>query len=199
MRTWRSCSSRSPILCSSFDPEGRVQWGNHAAERLFNRSLHDSIGFSGIELVHPDDLELAPRSLTSVQHKEVGTLIEVRAKAAKGWVLLGSARRPRQLARQTRCALLPARSDRTAPLRGRPRRGGEVPVSSAQFGHDDHPCLTKTGRVDSVSGALTRMLRATILRGRSRSRSPTSFSRPTDPPSRPRWNLLHGARPHPTR
>jgi PAS domain S-box-containing protein len=70
------------------DTQGRVQWGNHAAERLFDRTLHESVGLSGLELVHPDDLELVLRSLASVQRKEIGTLIEVRAKAATGWRLL---------------------------------------------------------------------------------------------------------------
>ena len=67
---------------------GHVQWGNRAAERLFGRSLHDSMGFPALDLVHPDDLELVLRSFESVQRKEVGTLIEVRAKTPTGWRLL---------------------------------------------------------------------------------------------------------------
>jgi PAS domain S-box-containing protein len=70
------------------DPLGRVKWGNRAAERLFTRSLEESIGISGLELVHPDDLELVLRSLASVQGKEIGTLIEVRVKTGTGWRLV---------------------------------------------------------------------------------------------------------------
>jgi len=70
------------------DPLGQVKWGNHAAERLFTRSLEESIGLSGLDLVHPDDLELVLRSLASVQGKEVGTLIEVRVKTGTGWRLV---------------------------------------------------------------------------------------------------------------
>jgi PAS domain S-box-containing protein len=70
------------------DPQGRVLWGNHTAERLFGRSLHESVGISALNLVHPEDLELVLRSLASVQRKEIGTLIEVRAKGATGWRLL---------------------------------------------------------------------------------------------------------------
>jgi PAS domain S-box-containing protein len=70
------------------DPLGQVKWGNHAAERLFTRSLEESIGISGLDLVHPDDLELVLRSLASVQGKEVGTLIEVRVKTGTGWRLV---------------------------------------------------------------------------------------------------------------
>ncbi len=70
------------------DPAGRVKWGNRAAERLFSRSLAEAIGISGLDLVHPDDLELVLRSLTSVQGKEVGTLIEVRVGTGSGWRLV---------------------------------------------------------------------------------------------------------------
>jgi PAS domain S-box-containing protein len=70
------------------DPLGQVRWGNRAAERLFTRALEDSVGISGLDLVHPDDLELVLRSLASVQGKEVGTLIEVRVKTGTGWRLV---------------------------------------------------------------------------------------------------------------
>ena len=77
-----------PDVVIVLDTEGRLQWGNHAAERLFGRLLQESIGLPALELVHPDDLELVLRSLASVQGKEVGTLIEVRARAVTGWRLL---------------------------------------------------------------------------------------------------------------
>ena len=32
------------------DASGRLQWGNRSAERLFDRSLHDSIGLAVLEL-----------------------------------------------------------------------------------------------------------------------------------------------------
>ena len=35
-----------------------LQWGNHAAERLFGRLLGDSVGLPALELVHPEDVEL---------------------------------------------------------------------------------------------------------------------------------------------
>jgi len=70
------------------DPQGRLQWGNHAAERMFGRLLEDSIGLLALDLVHPEDVELVLRSLVSVQGKETGTLIEVRANTVTGWRLL---------------------------------------------------------------------------------------------------------------
>jgi PAS domain S-box-containing protein len=144
-----------PVLV--LDPEGRVQWGNHAAERLFNRSLHDSIGFSGIELVHPDDLELVLRSLTSVQHKEVGTLIEVRAKAAKGWVLLEVLGAPVNWLGKP--AVLFCLRDLTERRRFEVARGEEAKFRSLVHNSAAMTILVSpTGVVDSVSGALSRML-----------------------------------------
>jgi diguanylate cyclase (GGDEF)-like protein/PAS domain S-box-containing protein len=65
-----------------------VKWGNKAAERLVGRTLLEAVGVSGLELVHPDDLELVLRSLETVQTKKVGTPIEVRVNTRSGWRLV---------------------------------------------------------------------------------------------------------------
>jgi diguanylate cyclase (GGDEF)-like protein/PAS domain S-box-containing protein len=70
------------------DGAGTVVWGNRAAERLFELTLDDWIGQSGLELVHPDDHEFVLRSLVTVQGKDVGTPIEIRIKAASRWRLI---------------------------------------------------------------------------------------------------------------
>ncbi len=70
------------------DGSGTIVWGNHSAERIFERTLDDWVGQSGLDLVHPDDQEFVLRSLTSIQDKEVGTPIEVRVNAASGWRLI---------------------------------------------------------------------------------------------------------------
>jgi len=70
------------------DAEGRLLWVNRTAERLFGRSLHDSLGMSGLELVHPADLEFVLLSLASVHDKELGTPIEVRLNTPAGWRLM---------------------------------------------------------------------------------------------------------------
>ena len=67
---------------------GRVLWGNATGERLFGRSLDSAVGMSGLELVHPEDLELVLRSLGSIQAKIVGTPIEIRLNTAGGWRLM---------------------------------------------------------------------------------------------------------------
>jgi PAS domain S-box-containing protein len=137
---------------------GEVLWGNKAAERLFGRSSKDSIGFRALELVHPDDLELVLRSLESVQRKELGTLIEVRAKTASGWRLLEVLGTPIEWPDQT-TAILFCMRDLTE------RRRFEVAHNKdAMFRTvvQNSPAMTmllsQSGVVVSVSGALSRVL-----------------------------------------
>ncbi len=66
----------------------QVLWANRAGERLFGIDLADSGGLSGLDFVHPDDLESAALALTSVRSKEVGTPLEVRVLAHDGWRLV---------------------------------------------------------------------------------------------------------------
>lgn len=72
----------------AIDVEGRLRWGNLAAERLFGWPLANWLGVSGIELVHPDDLEVTLLALSSIQSKEVGTPLEIRLRTATGWKLV---------------------------------------------------------------------------------------------------------------
>ena len=58
-----------------------------AAERFFGMSLADGIGVGGLDLIHPDDLQIALLALTTVQDKEVGTPLEIRLAAHDGWRL----------------------------------------------------------------------------------------------------------------
>jgi len=77
-----------PEIVVVLDAQGNVLWANHLAEELFDRSLESSIGMSGIDLVHPDDLEIVLRSLESIQSKSVGTPLEIRAKVGEDWRLI---------------------------------------------------------------------------------------------------------------
>ena len=70
------------------DAAGDLRWGNTTAERLFDRSLGDSVGISGLEFVHPDDLHFVVLSLESIQAKEVGAPIEIRLRTSGGWRLV---------------------------------------------------------------------------------------------------------------
>jgi diguanylate cyclase (GGDEF)-like protein/PAS domain S-box-containing protein len=70
------------------DDSGAVVWGNPAAERLFGMRLEQASGTAGLDLVHPDDIQMAALSLASVQSKDVGTPIELRVRGADGWRLV---------------------------------------------------------------------------------------------------------------
>jgi PAS domain S-box-containing protein len=139
------------------DPQGILQWGNRAAERLFGRSLQDSIGLPALDLVHPDDLELVLRSLTSVQGKETGTLIEVRAKTDTGWRLLEVIGAP--ITWFDGQAVLFSLRDLTERRRFEVARNEEARLRSLlQNAAAVTILVSPTGLVDSVSGALSRLL-----------------------------------------
>ena len=137
---------------------GEVQWGNRAAERLFGRSLQDSIGFPALELVHPDDLELVLRSLESVRRKDVGTLIEVRARTPSGWRLLEVLGTPVGWADEPQAVLFCMR-DLTDRRRFEVARNKDATFRTVvQNSPDMTILLAPSGIVDSVSGALSRIL-----------------------------------------
>jgi len=140
------------------DEHGQVHWGNRAAERLFGRSLRDSIGFPALDLVHPDDLEFVLRSLASVQRKEIGTLIEVRAKTATGWRLLEVIGAPVSWPDEPSAVLFCMR-DITERRRFEVARNDDARFRSVvQNSPDMTILLTPSGTVESTSGALSRIL-----------------------------------------
>jgi len=70
------------------DAVGDLRWGNTTAERLFGRSIGESIGLSGLDFVHSEDLHFVVLSLATIQNKEVGSPIEVRLRTPEGWRLV---------------------------------------------------------------------------------------------------------------
>jgi len=140
------------------DGSGRVRWGNKAAERLFGRSLQDTIGFPALELVHPDDLQLVLRSLASVQRKEIGTLIEVRAQTPFGWRLLEVVGTPIVSPTATVDVLFCMR-DLTDRRRFEVAHNKEATFRAVVQNSPDVTILvSRSGFVESVSGALHRVL-----------------------------------------
>lgn len=71
-----------PVVVVSAD--GVLLWGNDVAEALFGWTKADLVGSDVTRLVHPDDLTTALVSLTSVQQKTSGTLIEIRIRDHSG-------------------------------------------------------------------------------------------------------------------
>lgn len=139
------------------DAQSRVMWANHSAELLFGRTLNSSIGISGLELVHPEDLEFVILSLLSVQSKEVGYPIEVRLVTASGWRLMELVGTPvawyeegavllclRDLTTRRRFELA---HDENARLRSLVQNSAAIIM-----------LVSPDGMVESVSGAFTRLL-----------------------------------------
>jgi diguanylate cyclase (GGDEF)-like protein/PAS domain S-box-containing protein len=140
------------------DAQGDLIWANPAAERIFGFSNADVVGMSALELLHPEDVELALASLASVQGKDLGTPIELRVKAATGWKLV---------------ELIGANVIGRSPVDGlvwslrdlTDRRRWEVATNDIErfrsLVHNSATILLlldATGKVASVSAAITRML-----------------------------------------
>ncbi len=81
-------ADRLPDAVVVVDDHAVVQWANQTAERLMGVPQAEWVGRSGLDLLHPDDIELAMLSMASVQDKQVGTPIELRIATAEGWTLV---------------------------------------------------------------------------------------------------------------
>jgi diguanylate cyclase (GGDEF)-like protein/PAS domain S-box-containing protein len=146
-----------PDVVIVLDSVGQVVWGNSRAERFFGHTLDDYAGRSGLEFVHPDDLELVLRSLASIQAKEVGTTLEVRLQSTSGWRLIELIGTPvgwfapgavlfslRDLTERRRFEVA---RDETARFRSLVHNAAAITMLVSEAGH-----------IDSVSAALTRIL-----------------------------------------
>jgi diguanylate cyclase (GGDEF)-like protein/PAS domain S-box-containing protein len=80
--------SELPDAVIVVDGDGTVRWGNSAAEAVFGLTVAANRGMPGLDLVHPEDLELVLRSLESIQTKTVGVPIEIRLRTPTGWRLM---------------------------------------------------------------------------------------------------------------
>jgi diguanylate cyclase (GGDEF)-like protein/PAS domain S-box-containing protein len=140
------------------DAHGNLIWANPAAERIFGLALSDIVGTNALELLHPEDRELALTSLDSVQGKDVGSPIELRVKTPTGWRLV---------------ELIGANLVGKPPIDGlvwtvrdlTERRRWEVATNDIErfrsLVHNSASILLlldRTGTVESVSAAITRML-----------------------------------------
>ena len=65
----------SPDAVVVADADGNLIWGNPAAERIFGVTNAEISGTSALDLLHPEDRELALASLESMRDKDVGSPI----------------------------------------------------------------------------------------------------------------------------
>jgi len=134
-----------------------LRWANKTSEKLFQRSMAESVGMSGLDLVHPEDLELVLRSLVSIQGKDVGSTIEVRVDTASGWRLVEVLGVPISWFEEG--AVLISLRDATDRRRFELASSEEARFRSlVQNSAAVTMLVSPTGVVESVSGALTRLL-----------------------------------------
>jgi diguanylate cyclase (GGDEF)-like protein/PAS domain S-box-containing protein len=66
------------------DPHGVLHYANDTAAAVLGWDAHELVGTSVLELVHPDDLNLAVAALQTVVQKPVGDLIALRMRTGHG-------------------------------------------------------------------------------------------------------------------
>jgi diguanylate cyclase (GGDEF)-like protein/PAS domain S-box-containing protein len=71
-----------PVL--AVDPDGVLHYANDTASEVLGWDAVDLIGTSVLELVHPDDVNLAVAALQTVVAKSVGDLIALRIRTGHG-------------------------------------------------------------------------------------------------------------------
>jgi diguanylate cyclase (GGDEF)-like protein/PAS domain S-box-containing protein len=140
------------------DGTGTIVWGNLAAEQIFGRTVHEWVGRSGLDLVHPDDHEFVLRSLGTVQGKDVGSPIEIRVKAASGWRLIELIGAHTTWSGED--VILLSMRDLTERRRFEVASGrGEATFRSLVHNAGSIIMLVSNeGNLESVSGAITRLL-----------------------------------------
>jgi diguanylate cyclase (GGDEF)-like protein/PAS domain S-box-containing protein len=135
--------------------QGVLLWVNRTAESLFGSRI--AVGMPGLDLVHPDDIELVLLALSTVQDKQVGTPIEIRIRTTTGWRLMELIGSPvswlpdgailltvRDLTQRRRYEIV---HDQDARLRSLVQNSAAITM-----------LVSADGCIQSASGALTRIL-----------------------------------------
>jgi diguanylate cyclase (GGDEF)-like protein/PAS domain S-box-containing protein len=146
-----------PEIVIVTDAHAKVLWANALAEGLFGQPLTSALEISVIDLVHPDDLEIVLRSFETVQGKEIGSPLEIRAKIGESWRLIELIGTPVSWFEEG--AVLFGIRDLTN--RRRFELAGDDVARFRSLVHNATTIMmliSTNGTVESVSGALTRML-----------------------------------------
>ena len=139
------------------DAQFRMAWANRRALQALGRTVAEVTGVSALEVLHPDDVELALRSMGTVRSKDVGSAIEVRVRTAEGWRLVELVGAPIEW-RDEPAVLLSLR-DLTERRRFELAANDDARFRSiVQSAAVVTMLLSPVGIVESVSGALTRQL-----------------------------------------
>ncbi|HZT65386.1 MAG TPA: diguanylate cyclase [Acidimicrobiales bacterium] len=154
----RAVLDANPDVIVVIDAAGQVRWVSAGVVRLTGRRAGDWLGSNVIDLVHPEDLQIALLSMASVQNKTVGTPLELRVVVDGGWKMVEVIAANRLDDPEIAGLVLSIR-DVTE------RRRWEVAAnqterfrSLVQNAASLTMMLKPSGQVESVSGALSRML-----------------------------------------
>ncbi|WP_041298003.1 putative bifunctional diguanylate cyclase/phosphodiesterase [Ilumatobacter coccineus] len=145
-----------PVI--AVDANGLIQYVNTTATATMAWSERDVLGLSVLELVHPDDLNLAIASLGTVGDKSVGDLIAVRVRTGTSeWKSL-EVRGAQHLVDGEPMTVMICRD--TTFRHRLDLDQGEVAVLRAVMAnmHGMIAIVNADGRVRSINGAVTRIL-----------------------------------------
>ncbi len=132
-------------------------WANHRAEEVFQVCVDEALGLSVVARIHPDDLEMAFRSFESVQERLIGLPIEIRALCGDEWRLFEVI--GRTVSWFSPGSVLFTFRDLTDRRRFEVSRDDDARLRSlVHYSNAIVLLVSSSGRVDSVSGAVTRNL-----------------------------------------
>ena len=146
-----------PDIVVVLDGSGNLLWANLPAQEMFAQPLEEVLGTSALEFVHPDDVELALRSLESIQGKEVGNPLELRVRIGSEWRLIELVGRPVGWLEEG--AIVFSLRDLTGRRRFEVARNDVGRIRSLVHNATSIILLVSaSGLIESVSGAFTRNL-----------------------------------------
>ena len=146
-----------PVLVVAED--GVLRYANLTSEKVFGWARRDVLGTNVLEMIHPDDLMLAAGALETIGDKEVGELIEVRARTGTGgWKTVEVRGAPHQTMEGERLTVLMCRD--TSDRHRLELDSGRTDVLRSVM-NNMHGMVALVGadaKVRSINGAVTRIL-----------------------------------------
>ena len=145
-----------PVI--AIDDEGALRYANERAVSVLGWTHEEFVGRPVFDVIHPDDLNIAITSLSTVSQKDAGELIMVRVRSGTGvWIPL-EVRGAQQLLDDRNVTVLIARD--TTDRHRLELDQGEAAVLRAVMAnmHGMVALVDPDGRVRSINGAVTRLL-----------------------------------------
>ncbi len=145
-----------PVI--AIDADGALRYANERAVSVLGWTHEEFVGRPVFDVIHPDDLNIAISSLSTVSQKDTGELIMVRVRSGTGvWIAL-EVRGTVQRLEDSEVTVLIARD--TTDRHRLELDQGEAAVMRAVMAnmHGMVALIDPDGRVRSINGAVTRLL-----------------------------------------